>query len=121
MPNIIIKFKPHYNTSLPDWTSSKGRWVGSQSQYDNDMRNGGFVSYEKMQEKVEANKKKESKYVPSEKALGIMKHAIEKADKNGNVKLDGRAIKALQEMKALKPKISKSVKLPSGTKGGFSV
>lgn len=120
MTGIIIKNYEHVNRSFSGWDTPNGKYIKNKDHYDRTMKEQGMVSYETMQQRAESNKKKESKYVPSDRALGIVRHAIEKADKKGNVKLDSRAIEALKEMKALKPKLPNYMKVPKGTKGGFS-
>jgi len=117
MPAIIVKFKPHYNRSLPNWNSPQGRWVGSQAQYDREMQAGGFVSYDKMMQKVEENRNKEKDYKPSEKALHVMRKAMSRADKKGNVRLDGETITKMVEMKAVKAKVPSYMQLPAKYSG----
>ena len=122
MPAIIVKNYEHFNTALPNWNTPKGVYIKTKDQYDRAMKAAGMVSYEIMQQRVEANKNKRKDYVPSEKALAIMRHAMDNADKKGNVKLSGRAIEGLKEMKALKPKVPNYMQLPAAYsgKGGFN-
>lgn len=122
MPAIIIKNYEHFNKALPNWDTPHGRYIKNKDQYDREMKEGGFVSYEQMKQKTELNAKRDNKFEPSKKALGLVRYAIDHADKNGNVKLSGNAIKALHEMKAIKPKIPNYMKLPSVYKktGGFN-
>ena len=120
MPAIIIKNYEHFNTALPNWDTPKGKYIRTKDQYDRAVKEAGMVSYEEMQRKVESNKNRGDTYRPSSKALGIVKHAISKADRDGKVKLDGRAIKELESMKALKPKVPDYMKIPAySNKGGF--
>lgn len=122
MPNIIIRNWEHFNTALPNWNSPKGRYIRTKDEYDRACKEAGMISYDEMQRRVESNKNKRTEYKPSEKALAIMRHAMDHADKKGNVKLSGRAIEGLKEMKALKPKIPSYMQLPSAYsgKGGFN-
>jgi Cdc6-like AAA superfamily ATPase len=119
MANIIIRNYEHINRSLPNWNTPTGRYIRNKDEYDRAMKESGMVSYEVMQQRAAENKNKESKYVPSNRALGIVRHAIEKADKKGNVKLDERAIDALKRMNALKPKPKYVPKVTNSAKGGF--
>lgn len=121
MPNIIIKNYEHFNTALPNWNTPKGVYIKTKDQYDRAMKEANMVSYDEMHRRAQSNKDKRTEYKPSEKALAIMKHAINSADKKGNVKLSGRAIEGLKEMKALKPKVPNYMKLPAAYsgKGGF--
>lgn len=119
MTTIIVKNYEHVNRSLPNWDTPNGRYIKNKDHYDRVMKESGMVSYETMQQRAESNSKKESKYVPSDRAVGILRHARERADKKGNVKLDSRAVEALREMKALKPKLPNYIKVPRGNKGGF--
>lgn len=122
MPNIIIKNYEHFNTAMPNWNTPKGVYVKNKDHYDRLMKENGMVSYEEMKNKTESNKNRRNEYKPSTKALGIMKEAIKNADKHGNVKLSGRAIDGLKEMKAIKPKIPNYMQIPRQyqPKGGFN-
>ena len=122
MPAIIVKNYEHFNRSLPNWDTPKGKYIKTKDQYDRAMKEAGMISYEEMNRIVESNKNKEKKYVPSAKAIGILKAAMSKKDRNGNVKPDGRTIEAMKDMKAVLPKVPDYMKLPSvySKKGGFN-
>ena len=119
MPAIIIRNYEHINKSFGNWDKPNGKYIKNKDHYDRTMKEQGMVSYETMQQRAESNRKKERSYVPSDKALGIVRHAIERADKKGNVKLDGRAIEALKEMKAKSAKLPNYLKNSNGKQGGF--
>lgn len=118
---IIVKSYEHVNRSFNNWDTPNGKYIKNKDHYDRTMKEQGMVSYEKMKQMTEENYRRDKKFEPSKKALGIVKYAIEHADKNGNVKLSGKAVQALKEMKAIRPKIPNYMKLPSAYSktGGF--
>ena len=91
--NIIVKRYSHYNRSL-------GKHIRSKKHYEEEMKKGGYVSYEKGQEQVkkwEKDHRKDYKGM-SPAARAINQYARQIKDKKGNVKLGGRAIKAMEDL-----------------------
>lgn len=82
----------HYNSAL-------GCFVEGKEHFRKLMSQGKFIPYEKacrIAEEHDCHKRKD--YKISENALSIIQSVKLTKDKNGNIKLGGRAIKALEEM-----------------------
>ena len=58
MPAIIVKNYEHFNRSLPNWDTPKGKYIKTKDQYDRAMKEAGMISYEEMNRIVESNKNK---------------------------------------------------------------
>ncbi len=118
--HIIVKQSySHINSSFPKWDTPTGVRVKNKDHYDRLMKENGMVSFERAEEL--AAQKKPKDYSVSKESLAIIKAARMSADKNGNIKLGDKAIKALIEKKAIGKKIPDYMKLPSvyEKKGGF--
>lgn len=80
MPNIIVKNYEHFNRSFSGWDHpTKGKWIGSRSQYEKEMAKGGFTAYDG------SGKTEQKKWVPSNdvrKDLNILK---DMAGKDGRI------------------------------------
>jgi hypothetical protein len=57
MANIIVKNYEHFNRSLPNWDTPKGKWIGSRAQYEKELAKNGFVSFEEGEKLVSQAKK----------------------------------------------------------------
>jgi hypothetical protein len=93
MANIIIRRYEHYNRAL-------GKYISCRKQYDEEMKKGGFVSYEKgceLAEKAKENLHKDYKEL-SPKALGIIKSARLMSDSKGNIKPSDKLIDGMKEV-----------------------
>jgi hypothetical protein len=93
MPNIIVKNYEHYNRSL-------GKYISSKKQYDEEMKKGGFVSFEKGCEIAERAREKLHKDYKelSPKATEIIKFAQLISDKKGNIKPSDKLIDGIKEV-----------------------
>ena len=116
---IIVKNYEHFNKSLPNWNSPKGVYVKSKDHYDKLCKEAGMVSVDKFGETGSRSRKD---YVLSEKAQAIITAASQTKDKKGKVKLGDKAVKAMIDMGAIKPKADWNSYLPSNYQkaGGFA-
>lgn len=114
MTTIIVKNWEHVNRSLPNWDTSKGKYIKNKEHYESELRKSGMVHVDKLGQ----TSPKLKEYKLSDKARSIISAASNSKDKNGNVHLGGRAIDALKEIGAIGKKIPSYMKVPSGN-GGF--
>lgn len=92
MVGIIVKKYEHFNRAL-------GKQIHSKKHYDEEMKKGGFVSYEKGREDARnARDRNQKRYTPSPDALAIMRAAKNRTDKNGNVKLSGAMVDGIKKL-----------------------
>lgn len=101
MVNIIIKKDfSHVNTAFSNWDTPKGKYIKSESHYKEEMKRGGYVTYEEAQQrnKNEQERRSSQKFKVSKPVLSILKEIKDKADKKGNVKLSDREIDAMKSM-----------------------
>lgn len=86
----------HYNDAL-------GKQINSKAEYLAEMRRGHFVPYDLTRKWAEDfDRKHQLKgYKPSKKAIDIIRSLQMTADKDGNISLGGRALKALREIGAI--------------------
>lgn len=119
MVQIIVKNYEHFNRSLPNWNTPKGVYVKSKDHYDRLCKESGMVSVDKF---GETGSKARKEYKLSDKSKAIIAAASQIKDKNGKIKLGDKAIKAMIEIGAIKPKADWSSHLPSSYKkeGGFA-
>lgn len=96
---IIVKNYNHVNKAFANWDTPDGKLVKSKDHYDRLVKEGGYVSYEESVEKSKNNGNKP--FVPTEKALAIIKAAKMTKDSKGNVKLSDRTIDAMKEIGAI--------------------
>lgn len=104
----------HYNRSMQCMIYSK-------EHYKHEMKKRGLVPYEEAERLAEEWDKKNlnKKYTgPSDKALNIIKSLRLTADKHGNIKLGGNAVRELSRLGLIRPH---NPHTPVGaTVGGFS-
>ena len=112
---IIVKKYEHFNRSLPNWDTPKGKYIKSQSHYKEELAKSGMKQTDTFGQVMEAPRKD---YKLSEKAREIINTAKNSKDKRGNVKLSDRTIKAMTEIGAINKKIPDYMGNPHG-KGGF--
>jgi len=97
----------HYNGSM-------GIQIYSKAHYKHEMKMRGMVPYDVAEQSAQdwdnKNKPKEFDSL-SPKAESIIRSIKQTADKYGNIKLGGRAIKALEEMGAIQ---SRNPHIPEG-------
>ena len=117
MTQIIIKNWEHFNRSLPNWDSPKGKYIRSKAQYQNELAKSGMKQMESFGQ-VGTPKKKD--YILSPKAREIINTASNSKDRKGKVRLSDRTIKAMQEIGAIGKKTPSYMGNPQG-KGGFYV
>ncbi len=115
MTHIIVKNYEHFNRSLPNWDSPKGKYIRSKAQYQNELAKSGMKVVEKFGQTSEPKRKE---YVISQKTREIIKEVRQTKDKKGNVRLSDRQIDAMRQMGAIGKKIPTYMGKPSG-KGGF--
>lgn len=110
MEFIIKQFHPHYNNAL-------GKVITSQRQYNDEIKRGGYISYEECEDRARRTAESRRWKGVSEEARSWVKGVYSKADRKGNVKLSDREVDAL---KAKNMKMDR--RLPSHyrtDKGGF--
>lgn len=119
MPNIIIKNYEHYNRSLPNWDTPKGKYIRDEKHYKSELKKHGMVSFEN----VKTSSPKLKDYALSNKAKEIIQQAKNSKDKNGKVRLEGRILDAMKEIGAINKKIPEYMGDPhkdlGKSKGGF--
>ena len=96
MVGIIVKKYEHFNRSLGNWDSPKGKYIGSKAQYEKELAKQGFVSFEEA-EKMKTNPHKEYKGI-SVKAMEVCKAAKDMADRKGNLRIGTRLQKAMESV-----------------------
>ena len=115
MTQIIVKNYEHWNRSLPNWDSPKGKYIKSKAHYQQELEKSGMKPQEAFGQVSPAPRKD---YVLSSKAREIIKSASQSKDRKGNVRLSDRQIDAMKEIGAVGKKIPEYMGNPSG-KGGF--
>ena len=90
MEVIIKNFEPHYNSAL-------GKVITSRRQYDEEIKKGGYISYEEAKEQTEKNLESRRWKGVSEEAREWCKGVAAKAKRDGSVSLSGREIDALKQ------------------------
>lgn len=109
MPNIIIKNYEHVNRSFGNWDRPDGKYVKNKDHYDRLMKEGNYIPYEQALDNQKNYKMKE--YVPSKKAIDIVRAAKSMKRDDGKVHFSGNLIKAMKEIGAYK-EIPSYMKLP---------
>ena len=115
MASIIVKSYEHFNKSLPNWDTPKGKYIKNKEHYESELRKSGMVHVDNA---GQTSKPKLKDYKLSDKARSIISSASNSKDKHGNVRLSDRTIDALKEIGALGKKIPSYMNIPEG-KGGF--
>ena len=93
MVNIIVKrFEPHFNRSLD-------KAITSERQYREEMKRGGYISYEEAKERDKNSQEKRDaeKFKVSKPVVDILRSVKDKSDRKGNVKLSDRQIDAMKK------------------------
>ena len=90
---IIVKRYEHYNRAL-------GKYIHSKKQYKEEMKRGGFVSFEKGKEIAEKARTKMRKSYGklSDKSMDIIRSAKQMKDHKGRIRPGGRMIDAMKEV-----------------------
>ena len=95
---IIVKSYEHFNRSLPNWDSPKGKYIGSRKQYEQELAKGGFVKFEDGEQMAKAaNLRQEYKGI-SPKARKLCEQAKYLADKKGKIKWTTGLVNAMKEI-----------------------
>ena len=96
---IIIKRYEHFNRSFKNWDTSKGKYISSKKQYEEEMKRGGFVDYEKGSRIAEQNNIKNFDYKGlSPEAENVIKAARLISDNKGNIKPSDRLIDGMKQV-----------------------
>jgi hypothetical protein len=96
MANIIIRNYEHFNRSLGNWDSPKGKYIRSKSHYEKELAKQGYVSFEQA-EKIKSNPHKEYNGI-SAKAMEVCKAARDSADRKGNLRIGTRLQKGMESV-----------------------
>jgi hypothetical protein len=108
MTYIIVKNYEHFNRSLPNWDSPKGKYIKNKKQYEEEMAKGGFKPYKE-------TSPKESKWIPSEDLKRTLGDFKQMADRKGKIHLGSKAIEKMKSMGvSFNPKI-----MTNDLKGGI--
>ena len=92
MANIIIRNYEGYNSAM-------GKHITSKRHYEQEMRKGGYVSFEEGQKiAAKANRESHKDYKISDKARAVIASAKNSTDKNGNLKPSDRLIDGMKEV-----------------------
>lgn len=95
--HIIVKTYEHFNRSLPNWDTPKGKYIRSKKQYVEEMKKGGFVDYEQACRVAEQTNKNKVKYRGlTPKAEALIKAASLQNRKN--FKLSDKMIDGMKEI-----------------------
>jgi len=90
---IIVKNYEHYNRSM-------GKHITNKHQYTEEMKKGGYVTFERGQELSRQacdNKKKDYNYL-SDKASEVIKSARNSTDRKGRIKPSDRLIDGMKSV-----------------------
>jgi hypothetical protein len=112
--NIIVKNYQHYNRAL-------GKYISTKKQYDEEMRKGGYVSFEEGERLAELARGRDIKKYDglSTNKMRFLNRTKDRADKNGNIRVDDGFVKDVKENSGIKLDINYD-KLPKHYQGGFS-
>lgn len=89
MEIIVKSFTPHYNRAL-------GKVITSERQYKDEMKRGGYISYDECKDRVNNNLKKQREWNVPNDVKAWCKEVWEQGDSKGRVKLSDRQIDALK-------------------------
>jgi len=96
---IKVKHYEHFNRSLPNWDTPKGKYISSRKQYEEEMKKGGFVDYDEGCKRAQQNKNNKGEYTGlSSCATSVIKAARLQSDKKGRIKPSGRLLDAMKEV-----------------------
>lgn len=109
--NIVVRNWEHYNRAL-------GKHIRSKAHYEEEMKKGGFVSFEEGQRMVESCKKRKE-YKPSEKGVEVVRTLLDMGKGDKEIKL-AHYPKIVDAMKSGGMKTELPDWCPNDTKkGGF--
>lgn len=91
---VYFNFGKHYQ----GYNKAMGKYIYNKSHYEEEMKNGGYVSYDEAQEIVAAKKAQKKQYTTSKTAHEILEACKSSTDKKGNVRMPDRAVDALKDM-----------------------
>lgn len=115
---IIIKKYEHFNRSLPNWDTPKGKYISSERQYREELAKAGMKEVNSF---GQVNSPSRKDYKLSKKANEIIETARNSKNSRGEVQLSGRTIEAMKEIGAINKEIPSYMRLPEHyqKKGGF--
>jgi len=97
MPNIIVKQYEHFNRSLPNWDSPKGKYISSRAHYEKELAKNGYETYDGK------GKTEPKKWVPSENIKKDLYHLKQMARRDGTIDPTNReSAKKLMEKSGVK-------------------
>jgi ribonuclease HI len=96
MANIIVKNYEHYNKAMPNWDTAKGRYISSKAHYEKVMQQEGMITEEEAIRRGLHKKQKRQEYNLSSDGKALIESIKQRKDKNGNIKLSDRQIKAMK-------------------------
>lgn len=113
---IVIRKYEHFNKSLPNWDSPKGKYISSKKQYNDELKKNNMIPFEEAQRMI---KDKEKKWTPSKDCIDMIKTVYETKNKKNEIVL-GRFPKIVDALK----KKGMTFKIPKWitgqTQGGFN-
>lgn len=93
---IVVKNYEHYNRSLGNWDSPKGKYISSKAHYERELAKQGMVPFDKAETtKTDPHKSYDG---ISKKAMEVCMAAKQMADKNGNIKVGSRLKKGMESV-----------------------
>ena len=96
---IIIKRYEHINRAFNNWDTPKGKYISSKKQYEEEMKRGGFVDYEKGCRIVEQANLKNSQYKGlTPQAENVLKAARLQTDSKGRIKPSDRLLDGMKKV-----------------------
>lgn len=96
---IVKKSHEHINSAMSNWDTPKGKYIKNEAHYKEEMKRGGYITYEQAQENAmrAEEKKRQERFKVSQPVLEVLKSVKNSADKKGNVKLSDKQITAMKK------------------------
>jgi len=94
---VIVKNYEHYNRSFSKWNDSRGRYIGSRSDYEKALNEEGMVTQEEAEKTGLNTGAKHADYSISSDTLQLIESVRNTADSNGNIKPSDKAVEALNK------------------------
>jgi hypothetical protein len=93
MVGIVVKNYEHFNRSLPNWDTPKGKYIRSRAHYEEECKKAGMISYERCSSICdEKQKAKDAPFSVSNETKELMVSVKSRAKKDGTVSLTGREV-----------------------------
>jgi len=121
MANIIVKRWEHINSSLGNWDTPTGKYIGSKKQYYEELKRQNMIPDEEAKRSEDkASQARRKDYKLSNDTLQLLQTIKGTADKTGKVSIGGVAVKKMIDMGAIGKKADLA-KLPKHyLEGGFN-